>query len=159
MTTRQEVIDGLQMIIREGLRTTKDFSADDWNYVVHDEEGGWTRKQVYCHLIATADVTPGFLAGIANAQEGQDTGAGLNIAEFNAQQVAAREGASPEELRKAFETSFQQVIKAVQSMPEEHLELRRKFGALEGTVAEMMASILVLHGFAHIYLSSTRAFT
>jgi hypothetical protein len=159
MTTKQEVIAGLEMIVREGLRTTKDFSADDWAHVVHDEEGGWTRKQVYCHLIATADVTPGFIPALAGAQEGQDVGAGFDIGEFNAQQVAAREGASPEELRKAFETSYRQLIKAVEALPEEQLALRRRFGAFEGTIAELMQSVLVLHGLAHVYLSSTRAFT
>lgn len=158
MTTRQEVIEGLQMMIREGKRTTAGFSDADWQHVVHDDEGGWSRKQVYCHLIATADVTPGFLSTLAGAQEGQNVGEGFDIGQFNAQQVAAREGSSAEELMQAYETSYKQLIKAVQDMPAEHLELKRRFGSLEGSIADMLASMVVLHGLAHVYLSSTRAF-
>jgi len=159
MTTKGQIIDGIEMVIREGLRTTGDFNDNDWNHAVHDEEGGWTRKQVYCHLAATADIAPGFLQNIATADEGKDAGAGFDIGAFNAQQVAARESASTEELLKSFESSHKELIKAIKDLPDEQLALKRKFGAFEGTVADMIQSVLVLHGLAHVYLSSTRAFT
>ena len=158
MTTREELVEGCRIIVREGLRTTRDFTTDDWNVAVHDEEGGWTRKQIYCHLVATAEATPGLLAGLASAPEGEDAGAGFDIGAFNAQQVAARESMPPAEIMQAFEKSFQGVLQVVQELPEEQLEQRRRFGAVEGTVADILASVLVLHGIAHIYLASTRAF-
>ncbi len=146
------------MIIREGQRTTAEFAPDHWASRVHDEEEGWNVKQIYAHLTATAEVTPGLLGAIANAEEGQDAGAGLDIGEFNAQQVAARAEMSSEELMQAFESAFQKLIEFVQTMPEENLELKRKFGAVEGPVADIMSSVIVLHSLAHIYLASTRAF-
>ena len=158
MTTREELVDGFRMSIREGLRTTRDFSPQDWKQVVHDDEGGWTRKQVYSHLTSTAELTPGLIGALANAAEDQDAGAGLDIGAFNAQQVAAREDMGTEDLMQKFEDSYRNLIDFVQGMPEDQLTLKRRFGALEATVADMMASLLVLHSLSHIYLASTRAF-
>lgn len=156
--TKEQVVDGLEMMIREGKRTTAGFSDADWQHVVHDEEGGWNRKQVYCHLIATADVTPGFLSTLAGAEEGQNVGEGFDIGQFNAQQVAARQDSSAEELMQAYETSYKALIKAVQDLPDDQLQMKRRFGSLEGPIADMLQSMVVLHGLAHVYLSSTRAF-
>lgn len=158
MTTREDIIAGIEMIVREGKRTTAGFNDADWQHVVHDDEGGWTRKQIYCHLAATADIAPGFLASIAGGEEGKDVGAGLDIATFNSQQVAARESASTDELMQSFESSYKQLVKTVRDLPEEQLALKRKFGAYEGTVADLIQSVLVLHALSHIYLASTRAF-
>lgn len=158
MTTREELIEGFRTIIREGLRTTAKFGPDDWSYQVHGEEGGWNRKQIYCHLAATAEVAPGFLASLANMAEGQDAGAGFDIDAFNAQGVSQREQLGPQELMESFKTSYEKLIDFVGQLPEEQLAQRRRFGAVEGPVADIMASVLVLHGLAHIYLASTRAF-
>jgi uncharacterized damage-inducible protein DinB len=155
MTTREQLIDGFRMIIREGLRTTRDFGPDDWKYVVHDEEGGWNVKQVYCHLAATADIVPGFVGALAQAQEGQNTAASLDIDALNAQGVAAREKMSEPELMEAFKTSHEKLIEFLQGVPEEQLEQRRRFGTLEAPVADHMAT-LVLHGLSHIYHAQSR---
>ncbi|MGB2694394.1 MAG: maleylpyruvate isomerase N-terminal domain-containing protein [Dehalococcoidia bacterium] len=159
MTTREELITGLEMIVREGLRTTKDFGSDDWAMKIHDDEGGgWTRKQIYAHLTSTAEISPGFLGSLANAQEGQDAGAGFDIGAFNAQQVAAKDNMSPKDLLEKFKGANDQLVEYVRNMPDEQLQQKRRFGAAEGSVAEIMDSVLVLHGLAHIYLASTRAF-
>ncbi|MCH8026145.1 MAG: maleylpyruvate isomerase N-terminal domain-containing protein [Chloroflexi bacterium] len=151
MTTREELIDGFRMIIREGQRTTGDFAPGHWTTRVHDEEDGWNVKQIYAHLTAVAEVTPGLLGALANADEERPPDAETTP-------VAARAELSPEELMQAFESAFQKLIEFVQTMPEEHLEMRRKFGEVEGQVADIMSSVIVLHGLAHIYLASTRAF-
>ena len=156
MTTREELIDGFRMIIREGLRTTAHLGPDDWKAVVHDEEGGWNVKQVYCHLTAIADVTPGLLGALSQTAEGEDAGANLDIDAFNAQNVASREGMSEAELMEAFEASHEKLIEFLQDVPDEQLQQRRRFGPVEGTVAEVMATILVLHDLSHIYHAADR---
>ena len=158
MTTRQQIINGIELIIQEGLRISSGFTPDAWGETVHSEESGWTRKQVYCHLAATADITPGFLGTIASSEEGKYAGEGFDIGTFNAQQVAARETASTEELMQSFETSYKQVIKAIEEMPAEHFTLKRRFGDFEGEMGDLIQSVLVLHAISHIYISSTRAF-
>ena len=155
-TTREELIDSFRMVIREGLRTSGEFGPDDWKAQVHDEEGGWDVKRIFCHLAATADVTPGFLGALSQAPEGQDAAASLDIDSFNAQGVAAREGLSTEELRDAFKTSHEKLIEFIQGMPDEQLEERRRFGPLEGAVADIMATALVLHALSHIYHAADR---
>ena len=156
MTTREELIDGFRMIIREGLRTTADFGPDDWSYQVHDEGGGWNAKQVFCHLTATADVVPALVGALTQAQEGQNAAAALDIDAFNAQQVAAREALGEAELVEAFKASHEKLIEFVQGMPDDQLQQRRRFGALEAPVAEIMQSTLVLHGLSHIYHAQSR---
>ncbi len=156
MTTREELIDGFRMIIREGLRTTRDYGPDDWTYVVHDEEGGWTVNQLYCHLTGTADVLPGLVGALAQAQEGQNAGADIDIDTFNAKGVAAREELSESELMEAFKASHEKLIEFIQGMPEEQLQQRRRFGPYDGPLADIMASALVLHGLSHIYHAQAR---
>ena len=156
MTTREELIGGFRMMIREGLRTTAVFGPEDWVYRVHDEDGGWNVKQVYCHLTATADITPGFIAAMSQTPEAQNTAAGLDVDAFNAQGIAAREGMSESELMEAFKASHEKLIEFVRGMPDEQLQQRRRFGAQEGPVADIMASALVLHGLSHIYHAQSR---
>ena len=156
MTTREELIDGLRIIIREGLRTTRDFGPDDWSYLAHDEEGGWNVKQVYCHLAATADIVPGFVGALSQAEEGQNAAANLDIDDFNAQGIASREGLDGPELMAGFQASYEKLIEFVQGMPEEQLEQRRIFGAQNAPVAEIMDSALVLHGLSHVYHAQSR---
>ena len=156
MTTRDELIDGFRLILREGLRTTRDFGPDDWSYQVHDEGGGWTAKQVYAHLVATADITPVFVGAFSQAEEGQNTAADLDIDAFNAQGIASREGLDGTELMASFKASYEKLIEFVQGMSEEQLEQRRVFGAQNAPVAEIMDSALVLHGLSHIYHAQSR---
>lgn len=150
MTTREDLIDGYRMIIREAERVTSSFSADDWAKPVHGDEG-WNRKQIYCHLAATAEITPGFLGNLANAEEGADAGAGLDIDAFNAQMVAAKQDLSPEELMKAFTAGWEALIEFTQNMPDEQFTMKRRFGEVEGTVGDLLDSVIVLHGLSHIY--------
>ena len=151
MTTREELVEGFRMIIREGLRTTSTFSPDDWKRKVVDEGGTWTRKQAYAHITGVAEVTPGFVGGLASAGPGTDAAVGFDIDTFNAQLVAAKEQMSEKELMGAFKTAFEKLADFVEAMPEEQLDARAKFGLQEGRVADIMDSILILHSIAHIY--------
>lgn len=156
MTTRDELLDGFRLIMREGERTTRDFGPDDWSYQVHDEGGGWTAKQVYAHLAATADIVPGLVGALSQAEEGRNTAANLDIDAINAQGIANREGLDGPELMASFQAAYEKLIEFVQGMPEEQLEQRRRFGVVEAPVAEIMDSALVLHGISHIYHAQSR---
>jgi hypothetical protein len=151
-TTKTDLVDGLRTVLREGNRVMSGFGPDDWKKPALDADAdGWTRKQVYCHLTALAEVTPGLVGGMANAAEGADGAAGLNIDAINAQLVAGKEALSEAELHAAFKTHYENLIKFVEGMPEEQLAGHRKFGQLDGTLGDIMADILVLHSAAHIY--------
>ncbi len=150
-TTREDLIEGLGVVRREGMRVMSGFGADDWKRKVLDEGGTWSRKQAYCHLTGLAEITPGFIGGLANATPGTDGAAGLDINALNAQLVSAKEQLSDQELMNAFESGFSKLIDFVKTMPEEQLTRTAKFGQLEGQVGDIMNGVLVLHGVAHIY--------
>jgi hypothetical protein len=150
-TSRQDLIDGLGVVRREGMRIMSGFGADDWKRKVLDEGGTWSRKQAYCHLTGLAEITPGFIGGLANAAPGTDGAAGIDINALNAQLVNAKEQLSEGDLMSAFDTGFSKLIDFVKAMPEEQISRDAKFGEIEGQVGDIMAGVLVLHGMAHIY--------
>ena len=151
MTTRDELIDGLRAVTRTAQRVTSGFSAEDWNVQAHGEENGWNRKQVFSHLTAAAEITPGFAGGLASAGPGTDALAGLDINAFNAQQVAAKSALDSQALMKAFQSAYDGVIKFAQEAPEETLQHEARFGTLEAPVIDIIDTVLVMHAMAHIY--------
>ncbi len=151
LTTRDELIDGFRMIIREGLRVTSTFTPEDWKRQVHDEGGGWDRKEVYSHVAAVAEIAPNMADKLASVPEGGEGFAGVDIDAINAQLVAAKQSLSESELMEAFKVAHEELIEFVQAMPEEQLTASTKFGAVEGPVADVIDSIVVLHALGHIY--------
>ncbi len=151
-TSKTDLVDGLHTALREGNRVMAGFGPDDWKKPALDADAdGWTRKQVYCHITALAEITPGFIGGLANAAEGQDGAAGMDINALNAQLVAAKEAMNEQDLQAAFKTGYENAIKFVEGMPDEQLAAPRKFGQLEGPLGDLMSGVLVLHTVSHIY--------
>lgn len=155
-TTQEDLIDGFRMIIREGLRIGATFSPDDWKYQVHGEENGWNAKQVFCHLSATAQVTPGLVGGLNQAPADQDVTAGFDIDAISAQTVGSREALGAAALLEEFKTNHEKLIEFLKTMPQEQLDQRRQFAHIEAPVADIMQTVLVLHGLWHIYQSQSR---
>ena len=152
MTTREDLIGGLKMIVREGQRITSTFSPEDWKKQVHDDEGGgWNRKQVYCHVTTIGEIAPSMAPNLASVPAGGDAGAGVDINAMNAQLVAAKEGLSEAELMDAFTAAYEKLIEFIKEIPAEQLEAQTTFGAISGSVADVIDSLIVLHGLAHIY--------
>jgi hypothetical protein len=165
MTTREELIDGLKVVRREGMRVMSGFGPDDWQKNVLDEGGTWTRKQAFAHVTATAEITPGFVGNLGSAGESTDAAAGIDINALNAQLVGAKEAMSGDEVMKSFDTAYGNLIEFIKTVPEEQLKNRTQFGELKGEVSDIMSGVLVLHSMAHIYgaggspLPSTAGFT
>ena len=158
MTTRENLIDGLQMILREGERLTSAFTPEDWKKQVYDDEGGgWNRKQVYGHVTAIAEIAPSLAPNLAALPEGGDAGAGIDINALNEQLVTAKNALSEAELMDAFKAAYENLIKFVEEMPAEQLEAQTKFGAVSGSVADVVDSLIILHGIAHIYSAGDAA--
>ena len=70
---------------------------------------------------------------------------------MNAQLVAAKEAMSETELMVAFTAAYEKLIEFVKEMPQEQLDAHTTFGAISGTVADVVDSLIILHGIAHIY--------
>ena len=75
MATREEIISGLEFTIAQAKRTTALFADGEWD---QKRSAGWTPKELYAHLAATAGIVPGFAQGpevVAQVPErGQEDG-------------------------------------------------------------------------------------
>jgi|FLYL01.1.fsa_nt_gi hypothetical protein len=162
MPTRDELADGVRMIIREGLRVSANYGPDDWSHKVHTEENGWMVKQVFAHLTSTAEVLPVFVGLLKRSGEGGSGGGqgggggGIDIDAFNAQQVAAKDGLSEAELLQAFQAAHEKAIEFIQQMPDEDLNHPARFLASKGVVSDVLGTNFVLHGLYHIYATTMR---
>lgn len=153
MATRDELIKGLEFTIEQGKRSTALFSDGEWDAA---RGSGWTPKEVYSHLAATAAVVPQLGAGLINAPEDTDIAQGIDINTMNAQSVGAMDSMTPEQVMQAFETNYRQLIEYVKGLPDEQLSARRRFLSDSIPVADIIANSIMLHGIHHVYEAAAR---
>lgn len=154
MASRDDIIQALEMTVREGKRTTSLFADGEWDA---KRETGWTPRQVYCHLAATAKIVPQLGAGLVNAPEDADIASGMDINAMNAQAVAQMESMEPAQIMQAFETNYAELIDYVKGLPEEQLQAKRRFLSDSVPVADILASSIGLHGIHHVYEAYSRS--
>jgi hypothetical protein len=155
-TTREQLIDGLRMVVREGLRTTRDYGPDDWQYLVHDEDGGWTVKKVYAHLAASAESMPGLISMMQQAPADQNPLAGFDLDAFNAQGIAAKEELGEAEVMTKFQEAFEKLAEFIKGLPDEQLQQVRRVGQITAPGVDLLQNIMVLHGMSHVYHAQFR---
>ena len=153
MATREDIIQALELTVREGKRTTSLFADGEWDA---KRESGWTPKQVYCHLAATAKIVPQLGAGLASASEDTDIAAGMDLNAMNAQAVGQMEGMEPAQIMQAFETNYGELIDYVKNLPEEQLQAKRRFLSESVPVSDILASSIGLNGIHHVYEAFSR---
>ncbi len=153
MANREDIIQALELTVREGKRTTSLYAEGEWDA---KRESGWTPRQVYSHLAATAKIVPQLGAGLANASEDTDIGAGLDINAMNAQAVDQMEGMEPAQIMQAFETNYSELIDYVKNLPDEQLQAKRRFFSDSVPVSDILASSIALHGIHHVYEAYSR---
>ncbi len=153
MANREDIIQALELTLREGKRTTSLFAEGEWDA---ERQSGWTPRQVYSHLSATAKIVPQLGAGLANASEDTDIAGGMDINAMNAQAVAQMDGMEPTQIMQAFETNYAELIDYVKNLPEEQLQARRRFLSDSVRVSDILASSIGLHGIHHVYEAFSR---
>lgn len=153
MATREDIVQVLELTVREGKRTTSLFAEGEWEA---KRDSGWTPRQVYSHLAATAKIVPQLGAGLANASEDTDIAAGMDLNAMNAQSVGEMEGMEPGQIMQAFETNYAELIDYVKNLPEEQLQAKRRFLSDSVPVSDILASSIGLHGIHHVYEAFSR---
>ena len=153
MATREDIIQALELTVREGKRTTSLFAEGEWDA---KRGSGWTPRQVYCHLAATAKIVPQLGAGLASASEDTDIAGGMDLNAMNAQAVGQMENMEPGQIMQAFETNYGELIDYVKNLPEEQLQARRRFLSESVPVSDILASSIGLHGIHHVYEAFSR---
>jgi hypothetical protein len=153
MATREEIIDGLEFTIAQAKRTTALFGEGEWD---QKRSAGWTPKELYAHLAATAGIVPGFAQGMLSAPEDRDLAEGIDINQMNDTAVAGMSSMTPEQVMQAFETNYGTLIDWVKSVPDKTLNQKRRFLSDSIPVSDILASSIMLHGIHHVYEANTR---
>ena len=149
MATKQELIDGVRFVASEARRAASNFDDEHWNRKTGD---GWTVKEVYCHILATAQGMTGFLPAIQNLPEGGDLNSMFNIDDINAQGVARNSNRTSAELVDEIAQAYEGLVPVIEGLSQELLDRRIKlFTAYPMPVSELAASAIILHGLAHTY--------
>jgi hypothetical protein len=150
MATKEELINGMELVIQEGHAIARRISGDDWNKVV--DLDGWKNAQVLAHVSSIGQVLVPFATNMANAADGANLAEGLDINAMNAGLVAAREGKTPQELAQELETGYRAGIEWLKTASDDLLDKRVAFREMKDTsVSDVIATVVVLHGIAHFY--------
>jgi hypothetical protein len=150
MATKQELLNGLQMVIDEGKRIGGSLDQGGWAKV--QDHDGWKNTEVLAHVASIGTIVPMFAQNMMNAAPGADNGAGVDIDALNAQLVGARAGKSVQELVDEIESAYKGVIEFVKNQADDVLQQKRTMrGYVDVPVSDLMYRMVVLHGLSHIY--------
>lgn len=157
MATKQEIIDGLNMVIRESDRIAARQTDEEW--AMPAQEQGWSNKQMYAHIAGVGTIVIPFATALLNAPaDGGGAGSGnVDINAINAGLVAARSDKSIDEIAKESAAAYSAVAEWVGTQPDEALERRVSFGPYKNMLAgDLLMQMVVMHGLAHLYQTAAR---
>ena len=153
MATKEEIIDGLELTLSQGKRTTSLYAEGEWDW---KRASGWTPKEVYAHLAAVAAIVPQMAQGLGTAPEGADIAGGMDINAMNDQAVASMRSMPPEQVMQAFETNYRKLIDFIKETPDDLLKQKRSLLSDPIPVSDILASTIMLHGLHHVYEANSR---
>lgn len=154
MAERENIVRGLESVVSEARRLASLFSESQWE---RRAPGGWTAKQIFAHLAATAEVVPQFATILSQTPAGTNLRASVDVDAMNAQAVAAREGRTPGELAEAVVRGYEGLVAFVRNAPQALLDARAQFGPEPAALPDIMATNVVLHALHHLYEAATAA--
>lgn len=157
MATKEEVINGLRLLIQESKRIANDLSDADWARAVDFD--GWKSKEVLSHVAGVGTLVSPLINGAANAPAGTNAGAGIDINAINAGLVAARAEKSIAEITEELVNNYDAVIDFVNGAPDDLLAKPVTFaGYADVPVSDILVRMVVLHGLAHVYSAYSAVF-
>ena len=89
MATKDELIHGVELLIREGGRLATDIRPEQWENIV--DLDGWKSKEVLAHVASVGGLVQPMVSGMATAAPGADAMAALNLDQLNAAMVGQRD--------------------------------------------------------------------
>ncbi len=157
MATREDLISGIEMVIREGRRVAADLSEEQWSHAV--DQDGWKSKEVLAHVAAVGTIVVPMVNGLVNAAPGADSTAGIDINALNASFVAQRAGKTIPELADELASAYGTVIDFVKRAPDDVLARKATIsGYADVPLSDILVRMVVLHGLAHIYSAYSAVF-
>ena len=150
MANKQDIISGLEFLVRESRRIADTLREDEWARA-HDSDG-WKNAQVLAHVASVGSIVVPFMSNMGNAAPDANAGAGLDINALNAQFVAARADKSPKELADEAAANYGAVIEFVKGTQDDFWQQPRTIMGYEQVpIGDIFMRMVVLHGVSHIY--------
>lgn len=150
MATKEEIVRGIELLIQEGRRVSRDLSTEQWQSVV--DLDGWKNQEVLAHVAGVGPLVAPMSTAFSSAPAGSNAMAAVDIDELNAGIVKARAGKSAAELADEIEAAYQQVIVFVRGAPDGLLSRRVTVGGYrDAPLSDILMRMVVLHGLAHVY--------
>jgi hypothetical protein len=150
VATKDEIIRGLDLLIREGHRIANDLTDSQWEHVV--DLDGWKNREVLAHIAGVGAVVLPMVNGMANAPAGADALGAVDIDQMNAGIVASKAGKSAKDLADELDTAYRGVIEFVGNAPDDLLAKRVTAGGHKDVpISDIAMRMVVMHGLAHIY--------
>ncbi len=150
MASRDELIQGLELLIQEGTRLADSLSAAQLEAVV--DVDGWKGKEMFAHVAGVGAMVAPMVTGLANAAPGTDTFGAIDIDQLNAGVVTQRASKTARELADELAANYRAVIDFVRNAPDDLLDKKATArGYKDVPVSDLVNRMVVLHGLAHIY--------
>ncbi len=150
MATRDEIISGVEMLIREGKRIGGQLTDEQWAKTV--DLDGWQGREVLAHVASVGTIVPQMAGSFTSAAPGTDAGASINIDALNAAMVGARKEKTIPELVEEMTAAYTGVIDFVKGAPDDLLTRRVTFGGYKDIeMSDIVVRMVILHGMAHLY--------
>lgn len=157
MATREDIITGLETLIRETRRAANDLTEEQWAKNV--DLDGWKSSEVLAHIAAVGSIVQPMLTNFTSAPAGSNAIEGVNIDQLNAGLVAARAGKSTAELADEVESNYRGVIEFVRTAPDDLLDHRLTVGGyVDVPASDILIRMVVMHGMAHLYSAYSTVF-
>ena len=145
VASKQDIINAYQESTRRLDGIVAGRSEED---LMKTADGGWTAKQIICHLASTAGSAAFF---VTMAQSGQGMGAGFDLDRWNAEQVAARQDKPLDEILAEFRAGHESSIKAVEAAADDLLAKQvPNFSGVMSALADMIQGSPTDHEAAHL---------
>jgi hypothetical protein len=117
MATKQEIVDGIRAGMARVQQTFGTLTDGQLATKVHESDGGWTAKEILCHLAGRADV----FTLLSQFAETGSFPANFDGAHWNQERVDARIGKSRDELLAEFRSVHEAWIERVGGLSDEVL--------------------------------------
>jgi hypothetical protein len=150
MATREEIINGIQVFIQEAQRVAARLRTADWARA--QDMDGWKNNEVLAHVASVGGMVAPMMQGMANAPDGANAGAGIDIDALNAAMVGQRKDKSVGDLAAEVKTAYAAAIEHIRTVPDDVLAKPVSFRGYENVpLSDILMRMVVLHGLAHIY--------
>lgn len=125
MATKQEVLDMIRAGQEEVKKVFPGLNEEQLATRIHDEEGGWTAKEILAHLASNYDRVQSFFRPDASTE----TLFGDALMKWNAEQVERLSRKTVPELLDECARVHEELYKMVEQMPQEQLDQEMPWGS------------------------------